>query len=263
MMESANKSQLDQNNTPEMQIKLLQNRKSKLKNTIEKYRVSPVLTAISAMLGAGCYYLITYQDYYWSDLKPINWPEIIIVGSIFGVGLYLFAIFYISTFYNIRLSQIERELIRLGASELQETIEEDFFNRLVKINFKYLDQYYMQTKEQASKSFIFTVTAAFIGLVILSIGIVLVFMNKITPGYVAAISGIIIEFISSIFFYLYNKTVIKMSDYHKKLVLSQNISLALKITNEFEGDKKYESSMEIVKQLTQDINRYLVETDGK
>lgn len=47
---------------------------------------------------------------------------------------------------RIKYYQIDKEKIELNQKD-------EFFNRLVEINFKYLDQYYLQTKEQADKSF--------------------------------------------------------------------------------------------------------------
>ena len=45
------------------------------------------------------------------------------------------------------------------------------------------------------------------------------FLGYVTPSYVTCASGVVTEFIASIFFYLYNKTVSSMSKYHNKLVL--------------------------------------------
>ena len=42
-------------------------------------------------------------------------------------------------------------------------------------------------------------------------------------------SGIIIEFISAIFFYLYNKTIQQLNIYHDKLIAVQDTTLALKV----------------------------------
>ncbi len=39
-----------------------------------------------------------------------------------------------------------------GIEKLQETLEDDFFTKLVKINFKYIDQYYLQTQSQADRA---------------------------------------------------------------------------------------------------------------
>lgn len=137
----------------------------------------------------------------------------------------------------------------------------DFFSELVSINFKYIDQYYQQTQSQANKSFYLSAAAAITGFLLICIGIALMYSNHITSAYIAAASGIISEFISSIFFYLYNKTISKMANYHKKLVLTQNISLALKTTEELSSNKKEDILEHIIKELTTNINQYLIEED--
>ena len=58
-----------------------------------------------------------------------------------------------------------------------------------------------------------------------------------------------------------NRTVLKMSQYHQKLVITQNISLALKITEDMEDkDAKYESQLKIIDRITDDINKHLTVT---
>lgn len=157
-----------------------------------------------------------------------------------------------------RIRKIDYELLTKGAQELKDNIEKDFFTKLVEINFKYLDQYYLQTQEQADKSFWMSLFASCIGFIIIIIGIVLMFKNptKLEPAYITTGAGVISEFISAIFFYLYNRTVQKMSQYHQKLVITQNISLALKTADALTGTK--EKTLEsIIERLTTDVNKYL------
>lgn len=165
-------------------------------------------------------------------------------------------------YYERYRNEIEYKLITWGANKLQENIQDDFFNTLVKLNFKYLDQYYLQTKNQANKSFILTAIAVVVGFLVIIVGIIFLLFNERDAGYISACAGIIIEFISSIFFYFYNRTIQAMSEYHKKLVLSQNVSLALKVTEDFNEDHKYLSRMEVIKEITKDINKHLAENSN-
>jgi hypothetical protein len=145
-----------------------------------------------------------------------------------------------------------------GAQHLKDNIEKDFFTKLVEINFKYLDQYYLQTQEQADKSFLISAFAACIGFIIIIIGIVMMSRNsqKLEPAYITTGAGVLSEFIASIFFYLYNRTVLKMSQYHQKLVITQNISLALKTADALQNSKEKVLEM-IIDRLTSDVNKYL------
>ncbi|WP_156131520.1 TRADD-N-associated membrane domain-containing protein [Pedobacter kyungheensis] len=155
---------------------------------------------------------------------------------------------------------MELDLVKAGADELQENIEENFFTKLVQINFKYLDQYYLQTQEQADKSFRLSAFAAIIGLLIVVSGIIMMYLGKAEPAYVTTAAGVLSEFIAAIFFYFYNRTILKMSQYHQKLVLTQNISLALKITDDMESDQKAKSLEVLIDRLTLDVNKHLSDT---
>lgn len=176
------------------------------------------------------------------------------------------ATFYYGIYFVIK-RVIYQGLIRRGqalaitqkAEVLQEDLEKDFFTNLVKINFKYLDKYYLQTQEQGDKSFLLCLFAALIGLSIITAGIVMMFLNKTKPAYVTTGAGVLAEFIAAVFFYLYNKTVIKMSEYHQKLVLTQNIALALKITNELPEGQRVDAQIGLIQALTKDVNNLLTQ----
>lgn len=141
-----------------------------------------------------------------------------------GAVTYLLSLSYARFILQIFLRIQDNMLAGAGIEKLQETLEDDFFTKLVKINFKYIDQYYLQTQSQADKSFALTVIVAVIAVGIIVAGVVLMFLGKTTPAYVTAASGILGEFISVIFFYLYNRTITKMGQYHQKLVLTPNVT---------------------------------------
>lgn len=168
---------------------------------------------------------------------------------------YLFA--FLRSNKTIRLKKIDFELIELGGYQLQENIEEDFFNRLVKINFNYLDKYYYQTQEQASRSFKLISTAGIIGIVIIISGIFLMSFKITKPGYISSSIGFLVEIIVSVLFVTYNKTIQKMSEYHEKLVLTQNISLALKISENYPEEMKFDLQKSIINELIKDYNSVL------
>ena len=101
--------------------------------------------------------------------------------------------------------------------------------------------------------------AASVSFVIVVAGIVMAYFNKdrAMAGYVATVAGVLGEFVAAVFFYLYNKTIVKMGEYHEKLVLTQNISLAMKIAEGLEGDHKSQAQLNLVEYLSKDINQYL------
>ena len=52
-----------------------------------------------------------------------------------------------------------------------------------------------------------------------------------------------------------------MSLYHQKLVLTQNISVALKITDGLESESKCKALELLIGRLTFDVNKYLTENE--
>ena len=183
-----------------------------------------------------------------------------VLGALCGVFLYAYTLGLLRVSFFNKVRRVETELLQYDSEALQDTIEENFFTKLVQINFKYIDQYYLQTQEQADKSFRLAASASVAGLFIIAFGIVMMLFDKTEPAYVTTSTGVISEFIAAIFFYLYNRTILKMSQYHQKLVITQNISLALKITDEMSGDNKAESLKLLVERLTTDVNKHLTET---
>jgi hypothetical protein len=80
---------------------------------------------------------------------------------------------------------------------------------------------------------------------------------SVSPATVATGAGVLGQFISAVFFYLYNQTVIKMADYHRKLVFTQNIALSLKISDGLPPEEKTKAQVALIGVLTNNINQYL------
>lgn len=164
--------------------------------------------------------------------------------------------------YNRSLkNRYKRDLVYWSEAEtkaIKEEVDEDVFENSIKLSYKYLDEYYAQTREQAKNGFYVTVFVAIFGAFLIAGGVIIMFMGKTEPAYVTCTAGVLTEFISSIFFYLYNKTIMSMRNYHDKLVLSQNVSIALKVADSIEDEEKTRSKVKIIEELLKNINSYLV-----
>ncbi len=179
-----------------------------------------------------------------------------LIGAIGALAIYAFATFFIRQRNHKKIEEIERSLSQnannLAISRLTES-EDDFYARLIQINFTHLNEYYLQTQIQAKNSFNLATFAAVVGFMTLLIGI---FRFKGMPSgsenipLITVIAGVLSEFIAAIFFYLYTQTVQKMSQYHENLLKTQNINLALKIARELEGEDKVKALSTIVDRLT-------------
>jgi len=117
-----------------------------------------------------------------------------------------------------------------------------YFNSLVEINVENLEEYYVLVKTHTNNSYRVSLTAGVIGFMFIIIGLGIGLFggaDKQTLSYVSAASGIAAEFISGIFFYLYNKTVRQLKEYHDSLISVQNILLSFKIVENIkDGNQK-------------------------
>jgi hypothetical protein len=196
------------------------------------------------------------------DNKDDLISTLMVISMLLGLFIFPVAYFFGVPFYKSLLEKeryrIEFKIIQTKAQQLQDNIGQDFFTTLVRINFKYLDQYYFQTQEQANKSFMLSVYASIGGGLIIAVGILsLLFGKAANVSYVTTASGLVSQFIAAVFFYLYNQTVLKMGEYHQKLVLTQNIGIALKISESLPVDGRAKAQQLLVEQLTSDINAHL------
>ncbi|MEA4986410.1 hypothetical protein SDC9_41271 [bioreactor metagenome] len=242
------------------EVSVLKTKKEQIQQQFETFKFVWWGWVISSVIGAG----IAFIFFTGSSYNGFNISRVIsnlLAGALIGAFFYAYIFGAFRFLLSNRLRKVELELVKTGAVELQESIDQNFFTKLVQINFKYIDQYYLQTQEQADKSFRVALFAAISGFLIVISGVIMMYYGKTEPAYVTTASGIISEFIAAVFFYLYNRTILKMSQYHQKLVLTQNISLALKITDEMEKEQKDKALQLLVERLTLDINKYLSDSE--
>jgi len=110
----------------------------------------------------------------------------------------------------------------------------NYFEKLANINVVNLSAYYRTVKSHANKSFLAALSVSLGGFLLIGAGIYLVVSGN-DKGSVATISsaaGIITQFISAIFFYLYSQTVRQMKEYHDSLLKVQNILLSFKLVED-------------------------------
>jgi hypothetical protein len=193
------------------------------------------------------------------DLMKVVWRDqklfvigMLVLSFLFGPIMYYFSLAQRRRFYEYTATAAQ-------ATQLQDTLEVDFVTNLVKINFKYIDRYYLQTQLQANKSFTLAAIVSVLSVVIIAIGIGMMMYSPpdLAPAYVTAAAGVLSQFISAVFFYLYNQTILKMSEYHRKLVLTQNISLALKISDELPEAERAKARACLIDRLSENFNLYL------
>ena len=129
---------------------------------------------------------------------------------------------------------------------------------LLLIDIAALEGYIAQTRIQAEQSFNLSKNVAVVGFILIAIGTFLgifsnyVGLSGIDAAYLSALAGILSEFISGVFFYLYNKTLTQLNLFHDKMLASKQKAIAL-LSNTFIDDKnkRNESFVEISKVLVE------------
>lgn len=229
--------------------------KSRL-DKIRKVRRSAWLYVFMFVFSFALAWLVLYVEYGYKEFSAWDNEAIIINQIVAFVIPTVIAVFLNMAMYLYEIS-LESDIARYERSTIQKTADDDIYESSVKMSYKYLDQYYLQTREQAGKGFLITLSVAIGGALIIGVGIIAMFFGVVEPAYITTACGVITEFIASIFFYLYNKTVQSMGDYHNKLVLSQNIAIALKISESIDGACKDSVKADMVKELLKDVNHHI------
>jgi hypothetical protein len=138
--------------------------------------------------------------------------------------------------------RIQVDLRKKGKGNKPSDLE--YFDRLVEINLGNLAEYYGLVKTHTNNSFRVSIISGIIGFGLIVIGLIMGFLLQGVPnsgtatiGYITSGAGIVTEFISAVFFYLYNQTVRQLKEYHDSLLAVQNLLLSFKLV----GDIKSES----------------------
>lgn len=155
---------------------------------------------------------------------------------------------------NIELSLLEEQGKKIASDPTASSVTKGFFKELVGFNIEYLRAYNALIKNHTQKSFFVSIVSGIFGFGLIMVGICLGFLDKnnLTNNltYIAAVSGIIIEFISGIFFYLYNRTVRELKEYHNSLLDVQNVLLSFNIVQDLEGEAKAEMLSQVISSLS-------------
>jgi hypothetical protein len=179
-------------------------------------------------------------------LLAILW---IIVLFLIFFGLYV----HFETITNKKkIQQNESKIdLLLGFSESEEPV--DYINKLIELNVTRLEEYYDEVKRHSFLSFSFSLLVGVVGFLLIVTGILLGYFghgDKMNIAYLSGISGIITEFISGVFFYLYNRTVKQLKTYHNDLIDLQNTLLSFKLVEQVkEGPEKVQLMSNLIDYL--------------
>lgn len=153
------------------------------------------------------------------------------------------ALWILFAFFGLAALGVETERHRIEAERLETTRNriqylmsgrdeaESYFDSLVKINVENLGEYYALVKSNTRQSFQLSATMGIVGFAFIIAALVIGLKNpsEMHISYVSAGAGVIVEVITGIFFFLYNRTVRQLKEYHDSLLDVQNILLSFRL----------------------------------
>lgn len=132
--------------------------------------------------------------------------------------------------------------------KLERAQGDDVFKYVLLMNSAALEDYIVQTRIQAQQSFNLARHISLFGFILLIIGIGISVYSlydktgQIDSAYIAVVSGVLVEFISGVFFYLFNRTTQQINRFHDRLISSQNIAMAFLASSSVSDQTKKDDS---------------------
>lgn len=119
--------------------------------------------------------------------------------------------------------------------------------RIAATQIELLSRYYEEVLKQSKASFSSAIIAAILGLFFFITATVFSFIvDDFNVSIVGVISGLIIEFVSAINFYLYNRSSLQMAEYQERLDRTQRFLIANSICEGMESDVKQQARLSLV-----------------
>jgi tetrahydromethanopterin S-methyltransferase subunit G len=232
--------------------------KAEIKKTRPKQRrYLYAIVAILICIAVGIYLTVVHsKEIFLSSPKSIT-PDLssngafflfflFCLGGIIGILIVFVAIYQVvdcqteitSMKSLIDIWQTKKTIISQFAKV---TDNPTYFGSLVELNVLNLASYYELVKTHTEKSYGTTIRICLFGFFLIVAGLVLGFVdyaNALLISITATASGILTEIISGVFFYLYNRTIQQMKEYHNSLLTVQNILLSFKLIEDTKDENE-------------------------
>jgi hypothetical protein len=218
--------------------------KAKLTNLKVQIPIDLIWPLVIVAIGLFCSlsrHFINYKNETTYNL--VNYGGIIVLGIgvvfmvyiLYGRLTYQGSLKYFLDYYQSKKRIIDNLYSLPIVPNLAQPTTKSYFDSLVNINVDNLAEYYRMVKLHTDKSFQVSIIVGLIGFSMIIIGLVSGFIgakDTKTISYISAGAGVVTEFIAGVFFYLYNKTVSQLKEYHDSLLAVQNILLSFKIVGD-------------------------------
>lgn len=132
----------------------------------------------------------------------------------------------------------------LYSEKMEEASGDEIFKYILLINVSSMERYVAQTRIQAEQSFVLCKRISLTGFIMIAFGIALgVYLtvatdNKMDVAYLSASAGIIAEFISGVFFFLYSRTLQQINRFQNRLAAMQQTAMSILLVGNVNDENK-------------------------
>ncbi len=119
-------------------------------------------------------------------------------------------------------------------------------------NVKELREYYIISKQQATRSFSIAIIMSIVGVAIYLTGIFSVIILSANITIITVIAGTVVEMVSGLSFWLYSRSTKQLNLYHNRLTSTEKYLMAIQIIEKVPQERKYEEYRNIINYILND-----------
>jgi hypothetical protein len=154
----------------------------------------------------------------------------------------------------------ESKNIKIETDEIVKNIQEqpdyDVFKLLYK-NVRESTEYYIISKRQANKSFTLAIISCFLGVIIYICGFVIVAILDKDIAIFTTIAGTVVELIAGLSFWVYNKCIKQLNEYHKRLNSTEKYLTSIQMADKMSENGREEMYKWLIQNvMLLDLNYY-------
>ncbi len=161
-----------------------------------------------------------------------------ILATALATGFGYIANIFVSFINNKESKNIQIEIDQV-VKNIQDQSDYDVFKLLYK-NVRESTEYYIISKRQANKSFTLAIISCFLGVIIYICGFLIVAILDKDITLFTTISGTVVELIAGLSFWVYNKCVKQLSEYHKRLSSTEKYLTSIQMADKMSEDGREE-----------------------
>lgn len=162
-------------------------------------------------------------------IEYIFWGIIGIIGG----AIFSFLSYIISSKENKNIKQETEDTLK----NIQNQPDYDIFKLMYK-NVRESTEYYIISKRQANRSFTLSMISCILGVIIYICGFISVVILDKDIAIFTTIAGTVVELVSGLSFWMYNKSLKQLNEYHKRLSSTEKYLTSIQLAEKMESNRR-------------------------